>query len=70
MCVYDRTKKYIFLFFHQAMYDNYLWQIIECVPLQQQEPVCLYQSEDIERLRISVNKLENDVTSLVAENAR
>ena len=52
------------------MYDMYLWQIIESVPLQPQEPVHLYQSEDIERLRISVNKLESGVTSLVAENAR
>ncbi|XP_065913472.1 uncharacterized protein C6orf118-like isoform X2 [Dysidea avara] len=54
----------------KAMYDMYLWQIIESVPLQPQEPVHLYQSEDIERLRISVNKLESGVTSLVAENAR
>jgi len=52
------------------MYDKYLWNIIESVPLQPQEPVNLYQSEDIERIRMSVNKLESDVTSLVVENAR
>jgi len=60
----------LFLLFPKAMYDSYLWQIIESVPLHPQEPVNLYQSEDIERLRICVNKLESDVTSLTAENTR
>ena len=43
---------------------------IENISEESQRPMCLYQSSDIEKLRSTVNRLESDVTALIAENAQ
>lgn len=52
------------------MYDRYVAGYIENITEESQQPVCLYQSSDIEKLRSKVSRLENDVTTLIAENAQ
>ena len=58
------------MLFLKAMYDGYTANHIESMTEESQQPTCLYQSSDIEKLRNRVNRLENDVTTLVAENAK
>ena len=52
------------------MYDSYVADQIESISEESQQPVCLYQSSDIEKLRSTVRRLENEVTTLKAENAQ
>lgn len=59
-----------FIVFLKVMYDNYVSGHIGNIREEAQYPVCLYQSSDIEKLRSRVNRLENDVTTLMAENSQ
>lgn len=52
------------------MYDSYVADHIENLTEESQQSTCLYQSSDIEKMRIRVGRLENDVTTLIAENAQ
>lgn len=60
-----------FFLFLKAMYDNYVARLIANISEESQwQPIGLYHSSDIEKLRDRVNRLENDVTTLIADNAR
>lgn len=54
----------------KTMYDSYVADHIENLTEESQQSTCLYQSSDIEKMRIRVGRLENDVTTLIAENAQ
>ena len=52
------------------MYDSYVADQLDNISKESLQPLCLYQSSDIDKLRSKVNRLENDITTLMVENTR
>jgi len=69
-CIHQSAEHICFILFLKAMYDSYVCQNIDSISEESQQPKCLYQSNDINKLRNRVSRLENDVTALIAENAQ
>lgn len=70
VCMSIRLHTHLLFLSLKAVYDSYVCQHIESISEESQQPMCLYQCSDIDKLRSRVRRLENDVTTLITENAQ